>query len=138
MYFEKAAYWMSVGVLALLISNHVAARHQGDIRCLASRSLAAVEQFSGHATGWLATAEMMLGRGEPRYVRAQTMVACAQSRLASVQSVLAQRESALARVQTERARMMMIEQLRTPVICPRQNLRMTIPQPLSALREGTI
>jgi hypothetical protein len=138
MFFEKAAYWMAVGVLALVISNNLAARHQGDIRCLASRSLAAVEQFSGHATRVLATAEMMLGRGEPRYVRAQTMVACAQSRLASVQSILAERESALARVQTEHARMVTIEQLRSAVICPRQNLRMTIPQPLSNLGEGTI
>jgi hypothetical protein len=138
MFFEKAAYWIAVGVLALLVGNNFLARHEGDVRCLATRSLAAIEQVSGDTTRLLATAEkMMLGRGEPRYVQAQTMVACAQSRLASVQSVIAQREAALARVDSERARMVAMRQFRPSVACPRQNLRMNIPQP-SILGEGTI
>lgn len=109
---EKARYWMAVGVLALFVSNNFAARHEDEVRCLASRSVAAVEQVSGHATRLMAMAEMMLGRGEIRFVRTQTAMAGAQARLASVQSVIARHEAALARVQAGHARMVEMEQLR--------------------------
>ena len=77
MVFEKAAYWMAVGVLALLVSNHLAGRYEDGARRLASQSLAAVEQVSGQATRVMATAEMMLGGGQVRFVRAQNAMACA-------------------------------------------------------------
>jgi hypothetical protein len=135
MVFEKAGYWIAVGVLALFFSNHFAVRHENDVRCLASRSLAAIERVSGHATGLMATAEMMLGRGETRFAGVQTTLACAQTRLASVQTVMAQHETSLARVQAEHARTAAMQQLGRTVVCPRQHLRMAIPQPS---RDGTI
>src|SRR5579872_2564537 len=104
MVFEKAGYWIGVGMLALFVSNHFAARHQADFRHLASRSLAAVEQVAGDATGYIASAESMLGRGGARFVHTQSALACAQTRLASVQTVIAQHEASLARVQAERDR----------------------------------
>jgi len=135
---EKAWYWIAVGVLALLVSNNFAARHQGDVRCLASRSLAAFEQVSGHAPRLAEMAEMMLGRGETGFARTQTTLARAQGRLASVQTVIAQHEIAFARVQTEHARIAAMQELGDPVICPRQNLRIVIPE-LPAMRtDGTI
>jgi hypothetical protein len=109
---EKARYWIAVGVLALFVSNNFAARHEDEVRCQASRSVAAVEQVSGHATRLMAMAEMMLGRGEIRFVRTQTAMAGAQARLASVPSVIARHEAALARVQAGHARMVEMEQLR--------------------------
>jgi len=135
MVFEKAAYWIAVGVLALFVSNNVASRHGAEVRCLADRSLAAVEQVSGHAARFIGMAEMMLGRGETRFVQAQTTLAGAQTRMASVESVMASHEAALARVEAEHARMIAVQQLRATVVCPRQNLRMAVPQPL---RDGTI
>ncbi|HXM62664.1 MAG TPA: hypothetical protein VN950_17525 [Terriglobales bacterium] len=128
MVFEKAAYWMAVGVLALLVSNHLAGRYEDGARRLASQSLAAVEQVSGQATRVMATAEMMLGGGQVRFVRAQNAMACAQTRLASVETVLASHEAALAKVQAERAQLMDLQQLRGTIMCPRQNLRMVMPQ----------
>jgi len=135
MVFERAAYWIAVGVLALFVSNNFAARHRGEVRCLADQSLAAVEQVSGHAARFIGMAEMMLGQGETRFVRAQTTLAGAQTRLASVESVIACHEASLARVEAEHARMMAMQQMRATVVCPRQNLRIAVPQPF---RDGTI
>ncbi|HXM22794.1 MAG TPA: hypothetical protein VN948_16165 [Terriglobales bacterium] len=135
---EKAWYWIAVGVLALFVSNNFAARHEGEVRCLASRSLAAVEQVSGHAAKFMAMAELMLGRGETRFVRTQTVLAGAQTRLASVQTAIARHEAAFARVQAEHAQMVTMQQLGRTVVCPRQNLRIVIPELPSMRTDGTI
>jgi hypothetical protein len=128
MVFEKAAYWIAVGLLALFVTNHFAGRYEDEARCLASQSLAAVEQLSGQATRFMAMTDTMLGRGEAHFARTQTMVACVQTRLASMQTVIASHEAALARVQAEHARIEALQQLRGIVVCPRQNLRMVVPQ----------
>jgi hypothetical protein len=130
MVFEKAAYWIAVGLLALFVTNHLAGRYEDEARCLASQSLAAVEQLSGEATRFMAMTEAMLGRGENHFVRSQTVVACARTRL-----VIASHEAALARVQSEHARIEALQQLRGTIVCPRQNLRMSLPQ---LHRDGTI
>jgi hypothetical protein len=135
MVFEKAAYWIAVGVLALFVTNHFAGRYENEARCLASQSLAAVEELSGQATRVMAMTETMLGQGETHFARTQTMVACAQTRLASMQTALASHEAALARVQADHARIEALQQLRGTVVCPRQNLRIAVPQLHS---EGTI
>jgi hypothetical protein len=135
MVFEKAAYWIAVGVLALFVTNHFAGRYENEARCLASQSLAAVEELSGQATRVMAMTETMLGQGETHFARTQTMVACAQTRLASMQTALASHEAALARVQVDHARIEALQQLRGTIVCPRQNLRIAVPQLHS---EGTI
>ena len=132
---EKALYWTAVSILALFAGNHFVARQENQVRRFASQSLATVEQVSGQAARFMATAEMMLGRGGTRFAQTQTTLACAQTRLASVQTVIAQREAGLARVQAEHARIAAMQQLYGTVICPRERLRMAIPQ-LS--RDGTI
>ena len=135
MVFEKAAYWIAVGLLALFVTNHFAGRYENEARCLTSQSLAAVEQLSGQATRFMAVTETMLGQGETHFAQTQTMVACAQTRLASMQTVIASHEAVLARVQAEHARIEALQQLRGIVVCPRQNLRIVMPQ---LHREGTI
>jgi hypothetical protein len=132
---EKALYWTAVSMLALFAGNHFVARQENQVRRFASQSLAAVEQFSGQATRFLATAEVMLGGGGTRFAQTQTTLACAQTRLASVQTVMAQHEAALARVQAEHARIAVVQQLRGTVLCPRERLRMVTPQPT---RDGTL
>jgi hypothetical protein len=126
---EKAWYWIAVGVLALFVSNNLAARHEGEVRCLAGRGLAAIEQVSGHASQFGAMTEMLLGRGETGFAQTQTTLARAQTRLASVQTVIAQHEAAFARIQGENAQIITIQELRGRVVCPWQNLRMAVPQP---------
>jgi hypothetical protein len=135
---EKAWYWIAVGVLALLVSNNFAARHTGDVRCVASRSLSAVERVSGHASRVVVMAEMMLGRGGSRFDHAQMAVDGVQTRLVLAQNVLARHEAAFARVQAEHERMVAIEELRGTVICPRPNLRIVIPEPPAMRMDGTI
>ena len=135
---EKAWYWIALGVLALLVSNHFAARYEGEIRCLASRSLAAAEQVSGHATHFTAMAEAMLGRGDARFARAQATLARAETRVASVQAAIACREAAFARLQAERDRMTAMQELSGAVICPRQNLRIVVPELPAIQPHGTI
>ena len=124
---------MAVAVLALLVSNHFAARHQNDVRRLASQSLAAAEQVAGDTTHFMATAQTLLGQGETRFAQTQTTLACAQTRLASLQTVMAHQQASLARLQAERAGMVSLQDL--GVICPRQHLRMGVQQPS---RDGTI
>jgi hypothetical protein len=119
MVFEKAAYWMAVGVLALLASNNLASRHRLNLGSLPNRSLAAVEQVAADATRLLGSAEVMLAQGGTRFAHSQTMLAGFQSRLASVQSRIAQREATLARVQAQRARMVAMQQLRGTALCSR-------------------
>ena len=135
MAFEKVGYWIAVGVLALVVSNNFVVRYENDVRALASRSLAAVEQVSGHATRFMAVAEMMLDKGGARFAQTETTLACAQTRLASVQSVLASHEAGLARVEAEHARMAVMQQLGSAVICPRERLKIVMPQ---LLHDGTI
>jgi hypothetical protein len=132
---ERAFYWIAVSVLALFAGNHFVVRQQGDVHCLVSRSLAAVEHVAGNATRFMATAETMLSRGGSRFAPAQTTLACAQTRLASVQSIIAQHEAAMARVQAERARIDAMRQLSGSVLCPREGLRMVTPQ---LTRDGSI
>jgi hypothetical protein len=128
MVLEKAAYWMAVGLLALFVSNHFAAKYENEVRCVASRSLATVEQVSGQATRLMATAEMMLGRGDTHLVRAETALVRAQTRMASVQTVIASHQAALAKVEAESARLVDLQELQGAVVCPRQNLRIAMPQ----------
>ena len=125
---EKAAYWMAVGVLALFASNQFAARHEDSVRRFASQSLAVIGQVPGNATGFMATAQTMFGRSGARFAQTQTTLACAQTRLASVQTLIAQHEGALARVQAEHARLVVMQQLPGPVICPRERIRMSVSQ----------
>jgi hypothetical protein len=135
MAFEKVGYWMAVGVLALIVSNTFVIRHGNDVRDLASRSLVAVEQVPAHVTRFMAVAEMMIGGGGARFAQTQTKRACAQSRLASLQSILASREAGFARLQAEHARWAAMQELRGPLLCPRQNLRIVLPE-LPAMRTG--
>jgi|SRR5580704_19295581 hypothetical protein len=133
---ERAFYWIAVSVLALFAGNHFAVQHESNVRCLANRSLAAVEHVAGNATRFMTTVETMLSRGGTRFAPAQTTLACAQTRLASVQSMIARREAALARVQAERARIDAMRQLSASVLCPRERLRMVTPA--SMRTNGTI
>jgi hypothetical protein len=135
---ERAWYWIAVAILAMFAINNVAVRHQNGVRCLASRSLAAIEQVSGHATSVMAMAEMMWDRGESRFDHSQMALAVVQTRLASAQCVLSRHEAAFARVQAEHARMVAMQQLNRTVICPRQTLRMAIPEMPSMPTGGTI
>jgi len=135
---EKAWYWIAVAVLAVFAINNFAARHQNEVRCLASRSLAAIEQVSGHGTRVIEMAEMMLRRGEPRFDHTQLALDSVQTRLASAQCVLARHQATLAWVQAEHARMEAMQHLRSTMILPRQDLRMAIPELPSMRMDGTI
>jgi hypothetical protein len=124
MVFEKAVYWMAVGVLALVVSNNLASRHGLNLDSLnagslPNRSFAAVEAVADDATQILGTAEQVFSRAGTHYVRSQSTLACLQTRVASVQSRIAQREAVLARVQAHRARMVAMEQMSGVALCSR-------------------
>jgi len=124
MVFERTAYWMAVGVLALVVTNNLASRHglnlgSLDVDSLPNRSFATVEQIGGDATGLLGTAEQIVSRAGSHFARSQRTLACLQTRVASVQSRIAQRQAVLARVQAQRARMVTMEQMRGVALCSR-------------------
>jgi hypothetical protein len=113
---EKVLYWIAVAVLSVFAINNFAARHTGDLGCVAGRSLSAIERASGHASRVVAMAEMMLGRGESRFDHGQMALAGLQTRLASAQCVLARHEAAFARVQSEHNRMIAMQELGRTVV----------------------
>lgn len=135
---EKAWYWIAVAVLAVFAINNFAARHRNEVHCLASRSLAVIEQVSGQGTRVIEMAETMLRRGEPRFDHTQLALDSVQTRLASAQCVLARHQATLAWVQAEHARMEAMQHLRSTMILPRQDLRMAIPELPSMRTDGTI
>ena len=135
---EKALYWIGVGLLALFVGNHVALRHPDQVRCVLHASLSGNEQWSGHASQMMAAAEMLLGQGDSTFNHAQTAVDSLQTRLASAQCAFARHQSAFARPQAEHARIEAMQQLRSQTICPRQSLRIVIPDRSSMPHDGTI
>jgi len=136
---EKALYWMAVGLVAFSLGNDFASRHDG--RCLADRTLAAVQRLSGQASHFMAMAEIMLDRTSLPLVPAETEVARIQTGLASVDTVMARQQAACARLRAERARMMalqQVQQMRLEVVCPRQGIHLNVPRTAAAPRDGTI
>jgi hypothetical protein len=103
---EKAIYWMAVGLVALVASNHFVERFDG--RVVMARATAVVQGISGDSGHLLALAN----RASGRCTRSQTVIAHAQSRLASVQAMMARREVACARAEAAQARLMAIQQMR--------------------------
>lgn len=101
----RTTYWMTVGVLALVLGNSLVSRHEDWTRCLADRSVQIADRFSARALTLAARAQTAFNRGETSVSRAQTRLALVQARVASRQ----------ARIQTIR-----IRTLTAPVVvCPR-------------------
>ena len=135
---EKALYWIGVGLMAFFVGNHVALGHWDQARCLLHRSLSGNEHLSSDASRMVATVEMVLGQGESRFDHAQMAVDGVQTRLASAQCALARHQAAFAQVQAEHARMEAMQELRSQIIRPRQNLRIVVPGRSSVGDHGTI
>jgi hypothetical protein len=136
---EKALYWMAVGVAALFLGNHYVSRF--DSRCLADRSLAAVQGLSGPANRFMAMAEVMLDRTSTNFDRTQSAVANAQTQFVSMQTAITRQEVDCVRVQAEQARTMALQQvrqMRLEVVCPRQTLKLNAPRLRAAPQDGTI
>jgi hypothetical protein len=134
---ERAAYWMAVGVMALVLGNHFVDRYDG--RCLADRSLATVQRVFGQASHCMAMAKVVLGRTSLPLVRTETEVAGIQTRFASVDTVMARQQTARARAeQARRVAFQQLQQIHLEVLCPRQTLKLSIPRPPLAPEDGTI
>ena len=133
---EKATYWVAVGLLALLVGNHFAG--QLDRLCLKGRALYTVERLSESAGSMADRTQGMFDRGSSRCARVQSRMAFAQSRLASVQTLLDRKEAALARAQAFREqRILILDQMRNPVRCPRHRIELVVPQ-LPSTEDGGV
>jgi hypothetical protein len=104
---------------------------------VSNRSFQMADQVSSRVMAFMNLAEMMAGRGETRFVRVQTKVACVQPRLASMEVAMARGQAGLAKLASERARLEAIEQIRPRLICPR-GFAMEIPQPHPMSHDDTI
>jgi hypothetical protein len=134
---EKATYWMAVGVLALLVGNHFISKL--DSLCLRGRALYAVERLSDSASRMSDRTQGMVDRESGRYAHVQSRVAFAQSRIASVQSLMARKEAALAQAQALREqRILMMDQVRNSVRCPRPRIQVAVPELPSRLSDDSI
>ena len=121
---EKARYWMALGVAALFLSNSLVGGQSDWALRLADRSVATAQRISGQAMRYAVLAQVIVGRSEPGFVHAQNATARAQTRLALLQTAMARREATLARIQTERVRVL----ANHPVVCPRQNFVINVPE----------
>jgi hypothetical protein len=126
---EKATYWMAVGVLALMVGNHFATKFDGN--CLTERAAAAVQRLSSEGSRMLAMAQLAVDRGTMSVARSQASFVRMQTRFASEQTAAARQQITCARAQAAYQRAMalqQVQQLRMQVICPRQSLRIQVPQ----------
>ncbi len=126
---EKATYWIAVGVLALMVGNHFTTKV--DAKCLTQRAVAAVQRLSVEGTRVMAMAQLALDRGTTSVARSQASFARMQTRFASAQTAVARQRIACARAQAAHERMMALQQmqvLRMQTICPRQTMRIEMPQ----------
>lgn len=135
---EKAIYWMAVGLVTLVAGNHFMTRVDG--RCLANRTMAAIESISGgpafaaimdNTSSQCARVEASMVRAQTRMAAAQARFASMQGRFASVQNRVAQRDAVCTRVQIEKAQlvaMRQMQQLRVQVAVPSQSFRVQVPQ----------
>ena len=115
---ERATYWMAVGLMALLLGNHFAAKYD---RCL-RESIAGVLERT------------------PNLAPPDLFAAPVAAQLASMQAKIAQERAACAFVQSQRAQMMAMEQMeavRLRGICPRPHVKIRIPEPPAPI-EGSI
>jgi hypothetical protein len=125
---EKALYWMTVGLLTVVMGNHFINKFSGN--CLADRSRAAVERITAEADHLMAMADVAMGRTSTRFDHAQMAMAMAQVRMASVQDQMARGEAAVARLEAGRARTVLMREMPAPVACPRG--QMAMPRPPAA------
>ena len=135
---EKALYWVTVAVLAVFVGNHFANKYDGG--CITDRAMAAVQRLSGGVTHFLAMGQVTLGNA-PRLNVPELTMARVQSHFASMQANMARQQAACARLEAQRARMMALQQMqhmRVRVICPRQSVRVEIPQAPVVVSDGTI
>ena len=135
---EKILYWAAVAVLAVFVGNHFANKYSGG--CLANRAMAAAQGLSGEATHFVTMARDVLG-GTPRFAGPELAMAQVQSHFASLQAGVARQQAACARLEAQRARMMALQQMqhvRVRVICPRQSVRVEVPQIPVVVSDGTI
>jgi len=136
---EKTTYWAAVAVLALFLGNHF--MNKVDASCLKERAMVAVQELSGSANQFLAMTGVELGKSASPVVQSEAALAQVQGQLASMESVWANQQAACARIQAERAQLMALQQLQGMqfrVICPRQRLRVVIPQSPVRVNDGTI
>ena len=138
MAWEKATYWITVAVLAMLALNSFVKRHWDCVADLRNQSLQMTQDVSGRATAFMNLAEVMIERGETHFVPAQTKMACVQTQLASMEVAMARGQAGLAKLQAKRAQFAAMEQLRSRLICPRQNFTMVVPRSVPVPHEGTI
>jgi hypothetical protein len=127
---EKALYWMTVGLLTVVMGNHFINRFDGN--CLADRSRAAVERITAKADHLVAMADVVAGGSSARFDRAQAAMAMARVHMASMQTGFARQEAACARLSATRARVMVQEQLsqmQVPLVHPRPRVEMAMPRP---------
>jgi hypothetical protein len=118
---ERAMYWMAVGLMALLLGNHFAAKYN---RCL---------------RGSIAGAQDVLER-TPNLVPPERFRAPVAAQLASMQAKIAHQRAAYASLQAQRAQMMAIEQMevgRLRGIFPREPVKIRIPEPPAPI-DGSI
>jgi hypothetical protein len=125
---EKALYWMAVGLLALVAGNHLANRF--DVRSIADRSMAAVEELAAPPAHAFATVVSWMGHGSSQCARGQAAMARAQAHFASIQTTIARQDVACARRQAENARVAVhrMQQMRLNVVVPAESISVEIPE----------
>ena len=123
---EKAIYWAAVGLMAVFVGNNFLVRHDGDAGRLAQRAVAGVEHIYNSADRFLAATDLILGRSGSALADSQIAFARAQSRMARMEAAMGRRQPACARVEAARARIIVMNHAMT---CPRQTLRLSVPQP---------
>jgi len=125
---DKAMYWMAVGVLALVAGNSLMTRHGDWVSCLGGESLHAAQRVTDRVMAMVRPGGTLFDGTNDRFARSELAVARVQTRIASVQARVATRQAELARMEAEKVRTFDFNMVNRTVKCPRQAVRVEVPE----------
>jgi hypothetical protein len=123
---EKSLYWISVGLLALVVTNNFATRQEVVSR-VSDTATAFAQRAVERAMRYAAAVEVAFSP-KPECPRAELAMARAQAKLVRVQTAVICDRAALMRLQSDKAQLMALRELKSATVSlNRNNFKIDVP-----------
>jgi hypothetical protein len=123
---EKSLYWISVGLLALVVTNNFTAKHEVASR-VTDTATVFVQRAVERGMRYAAVVEVAFSP-KPECPRTELAMAKAQAQLARVQMAVVCDRAALARLQRDKAELMALRELKSAAVSlNRSNFKIDVP-----------
>jgi len=123
---EKSLYWISVGLLALVVTNNFTAKHEVASR-VSETATTLTQRILDRGMRYAAAVEVAFSP-KPECPRAELAMAKAQAQLARVQMAVVCDRAALMRLQSDKAQLMALRELKSATVSlNRNNFKIDVP-----------